>query len=113
MPPVGVECEVKHKYATPDWAQPDFHKTKVMAYGNELVIFHNENTCNGKHESVGAISDYLFRKLETPQQREEREREESRFNIERLLEDRVNFNNSRLPKTISKIIYDAGYRKEG
>lgn len=81
LPPVGVECEIKHKDATPDWAQPDFHKTKVIAYGNELVIFHNENTCNGKHESVGAISEYLFRKPKTPQQREEREKLEAAYDL--------------------------------
>lgn len=87
LPPVGAECEIKHKNATPDWAQPDFHKTKIIAYGNELVIFHNESTCNGKHESVGSISDYLFRKPETEAEKVVRERLENGKAYYQLMSD--------------------------
>lgn len=75
LPPVGVECEIKNKSADESWARPDFYKVKILAYGNELFIIHSENTCNGNHESCGVIEDYLFRPIETPEQKAARERE--------------------------------------
>lgn len=65
MPPVGVEIEVKHKDATPEWARPDFYKTEIVAIGKQLVIFAAEATgC----ETVGKIEDYEFRPVRTPEQ---------------------------------------------
>lgn len=65
MPPVGVEIEVKHKDATPEWARPDFYKTEIVALGKQLVIFAAEATgC----ETVGKIEDYEFRPVRTPDQ---------------------------------------------
>lgn len=68
LPPVGVEIEVKHKDATPEWARPDFYKTEIVALGKQLVIFAAESTgC----ETVGKIEDYEFRPVRTPEQIEE------------------------------------------
>lgn len=65
LPPVGVEIEVKHKDATPEWARPDFYKTEIVAIGKQLVIFAAEaNGC----ETVGKIEDYEFRPVRTPDQ---------------------------------------------
>lgn len=66
LPPVGVKCLIKHKNATKDWAKPDFHETTVVAYGEELAIFNDGVSCNGGLESVGKISDYLFRPIKSP-----------------------------------------------
>lgn len=64
-PPVGVEIEVKHKDATPEWARPDFYKAEIVAIGKQLVIFAAESTgC----ETVGKIEDYEFRPVRTPDQ---------------------------------------------
>ena len=64
-PPVGVEIEVKHKDATPEWARPDFYKTEIVALGKQLVIFAAEATgC----ETVGKIEDYEFRPVRTTEQ---------------------------------------------
>ena len=61
-PPVGVEIEVKHKDATPEWARPDFYKAEIVAIGKQLVIFAAEATgC----ETVGKIEDYEFRPVRT------------------------------------------------
>lgn len=81
LPPVGVECEIKHKRADSSWAKPDFYKVKIMAYGNELFIIHKEQTCNDCHESVGEIKDYLFRPIETPEQKAAREELESAYEL--------------------------------
>ncbi len=65
LPPVGVEIEAKHKDATPEWARPDFYKTKIVAIGKQLVIFAAEATgC----ETVVKIEDYEFRPVRTPEQ---------------------------------------------
>ena len=65
LPPVGVEIEVKHKHATPEWARPDFYKAEIVAIGKQLVIFAAEATgC----ETVGKIEDYEFRPVRTPEQ---------------------------------------------
>ena len=65
LPPVGVEIEVKHKDATPEWARPDFYKAEIVAIGKQLVIFAAEATgC----ETVGKIEDYEFRPVRTPDQ---------------------------------------------
>lgn len=65
LPPVGVEIEVKHKDATPEWARPDFYKAEIVAIGKQLVIFAAEaNGC----ETVGKIEDYEFRPVRTPDQ---------------------------------------------
>lgn len=64
-PPVGVEIEVKHKDATPEWARPDFYKSEIVAIGKQLVIFAAESTgC----ETVGKIEDYEFRPVRTTEQ---------------------------------------------
>lgn len=65
LPPVGVEIEVKHKDATPEWARPDFYKAEIVAIGKQMVIFAAEATgC----ETVGKIEDYEFRPVRTPEQ---------------------------------------------
>lgn len=64
LPPVGVEIEVKHKDATPEWARPDFYKAEIVAIGKQLVIFAAEAT---GFETVGKIEDYEFRPVRTPE----------------------------------------------
>ena len=60
LPPIGIECEIKHKDATKEWAQPDFHKETVKTYGDELFIIAGRN---GNRETVGVINDYFFRPI--------------------------------------------------
>jgi hypothetical protein len=69
MPKVGEECEIKHKDATEEWANPDFHYAKIKAFGDELFILESKNTCNGLKESAGSIGEYLFRPIKTRKQR--------------------------------------------
>jgi hypothetical protein len=109
LPAVGVECEavfIKYEHK-------GYGKFLILGYHDNYVWMEYIGDLSNKSKHYTAKVDMVkFRKPETEAERAEREREESRSNIERLLEDRINFNNSTLPKTISKIIYDAGYRKE-
>ncbi len=65
LPTAGIECEIKHKDATEEWAQPDFHYAKIKAIGDEMFILESGDTCNGRKESCGIINDYLFRPIQS------------------------------------------------
>lgn len=102
LPPVGCECRVKHKDAAKDWAKPDFHETTVVAYGEELVIFNDGVSVNGGFESVGKISDYLFKPIKSPREKA----------IEEMFaECYPNKKPSELLSIAIGKLYDAGYRK--
>lgn len=60
LPPVGMECEFKHKNAQPDWARPDFCRTTPVFFGEELAVFKDKFG----HETVGGHENYLFRPLD-------------------------------------------------
>ena len=99
MPPVGVEIEVKHKDATPEWARPDFYKAEIVAIGKQLVIFAAESTgC----ETVGKIEDYEFRPVRTTEQIAAEKRDAAIKEMQRLVGSCNTFPFAEL--------YDYGYR---
>lgn len=99
LPPVGVEIEVKHKDATPEWARPDFYKAEIVAIGKQLVIFAAEATgC----ETVGKIEDYEFRPVRTPEQIAAEKRDAAIKEMQRLVGSCNTFPFAEL--------YDYGYR---
>lgn len=99
LPPVGVEIEVKHKDATPEWARPDFYKAEIVAIGKQLVIFAAEATgC----ETVGKIEDYEFRPVRTPEQIFQDERLGAAYGMCKIARSLSNFDALHL--------YDAGLR---
>lgn len=101
MPPVGVEIEVKHKDATPEWARPDFYKAEIVAIGKQLVIFAAESTgC----ETVGKIEDYEFRPVRTPEQIAAEKRDAAIKEMQRLVGSCNTFPFAAL--------YDYGYRPQ-
>lgn len=55
--PFGL-VEIKHKDATEEWAQPDFHEMVVEYFGNEVMVLTDPAT--GK-ETAGAHCNYDFR----------------------------------------------------
>lgn len=59
-PPLG-RCLVKHKSATTEWAQPDFHEKNIVAAGDFLLIFRSDSG----QETVGEWDDYEFRPIRT------------------------------------------------
>ena len=105
LPPVGVEIEVKHKDATPEWARPDFYKAEIVAIGKQLVIFAAEATgC----ETVGKIEDYEFRPVRTPEQIEEANRLGA---VDKMREIVTNKNLKGYGLTVHLgALYDAGLR---
>lgn len=99
LPPAGVEIEVKHKDATPEWARPDFYKAEIVAIGKQLVIFAAEATgC----ETVGKIDDYEFRPVRTPEQIFQDERMAAAYAMCGVA--------SSLSNTDAAKLYDAGLR---
>lgn len=75
LPPVGVDCELKYKHST----NAIWRKCKVFSYSNEYGVVAAVWHCNYGmwcHNTIDVI-DYDFRKPETPEQREERERLEA------------------------------------
>lgn len=79
LPPVGEVCELKYKHAT----NANWRKCKVFAYSNDYgdaaAVWHLDGD-TWYHHSIN-ISEYEFRKPETQQQREERERLEAAFDL--------------------------------
>lgn len=65
-PPIGVPIESKHKDATLEWANPDFHETTIVAMGKHLAIFTHPGS---DHETVGRIDDYDFRPIRSEEDR--------------------------------------------
>lgn len=61
LPPAGAMVLIKHKNATSEWAQPDFHPMEIVCYGNELVIFRDPAGA----ERYGRLADYEFKPLPT------------------------------------------------
>lgn len=62
LPPVGVECEMKHKYSTPDWARPGFEPVVIVASGKDLFISSGTDLYR---ETVGSWDEYEFRPIRT------------------------------------------------
>lgn len=77
LPPVGVMCELKYKTAS----HAIWRKCKVFAYSNEdgfvAAIWHLDGEI-WRHNTI-ETSEYDFRKLESQQQLEVRERIESAY----------------------------------
>lgn len=77
--PYGL-VEIKHKDATEEWAQPDFHEMVVEYFGDEVMVLTDPAT--GK-ETAGAHCNYDFR----PYNAEAAEaRKRSRLAIEAIAE---------------------------
>ena len=79
LPPVGFECEMKYKHAS----KADWRACKVFAYSNEMgvvaAIWHWTDYM-WKHATID-VNGYEFRGIETPQQREEREKLEAAYDL--------------------------------
>ena len=79
LPPVGVECELKYRHST----HAIWMKCKVFSYSNEYgdvaaVWHYNDGVwCHGTID----VSDYEFRKPETPEKKAERERLEAAYDL--------------------------------
>ncbi len=77
LPPVGVMCELKYKAAS----HAIWRKCKVFAYSNEdgfvAAIWHLDGE-TWRHNTI-ETSEYDFRKLESQQQLEVRERIEAAY----------------------------------
>lgn len=58
---MGATVLIKHKHATSEWAQPDFHPMEIVCYGKELVIFRDP----ADNERHGKLADYEFKLLPT------------------------------------------------
>ena len=97
-PPVGALVEKKYKSAT-IWTE-----VKIIAAGNQLVIF----AFHDGDEMVGDWSDYEFRPLRT-------EREKAIDEISASIGANFRFEgydlHARITRSLSEVIYDAGYRK--
>lgn len=108
MPPVGVLIESRHKDATPEWANPDFHETIIVAMGNELAIFTHPGDAR---ETVGRIEDYDFRPIRSE---EDRCIGEMVAAMEHAIESQPGIVavSSQLEKG-ARALYRAGYRKTG
>lgn len=79
LPPAGVECELKYKHAK----NANWRKCKVFAYSSEhgsaAAVWHLDGEI-WHHHSINT-SEYEFRKLETPEQKAERERSEAAYDL--------------------------------
>ncbi|AFC22705.1 hypothetical protein VchM-138_0026 [Vibrio phage vB_VchM-138] len=77
LPPVGVECEFKFT----NEAESSFKICKVLCFGNSFAFMKSHRSINGYKEFALRISDIEFRKPETPQERQERERIEAAIRL--------------------------------
>lgn len=94
-PPVNVEIEMKCKAATEEWARPDFHPATLLFVGKEIFVTDEE--------TVGHLSDYLFRPIRTHEQKAAEDRDRVvRGILERGLKNGAGV------ATILKEAYDAG-----
>lgn len=59
FPPEGATVLIKHRNATNEWAQPDFHPMKIVARGRDLVIFADMNG----NERYGKLADYEYKPI--------------------------------------------------
>lgn len=98
-PPLG-KVLAKHKAATAEWANPDFHEKNIVAAGNDLVIFRTESG----EETVGSWCDYEFLPLRT-------EREKAIDEMVDVLKDAIQ-DTKTVHKICASALYDAGYRKQ-
>ena len=65
LPPINMPIELKHKDATKEWANPDFHESVLAFVGREMFVCDD-----GNRETFGRISDYEFRPFKTKEQLE-------------------------------------------
>lgn len=106
-PPADVLIEMKHKNATAGWARPDFHEEQLAWVGRDHFVTADEK--------FGALSDYLFRPIRTPEQIAAEERENAAIE----LFSTINWNDgktgwdrmSEKRKDDYRKAIDAGYRK--
>lgn len=94
LPPVGLEVEIDHLGSYQG-------RGIVLFYGEERCLIRN--TSKGlEREQTGAINEYAFRSIRTPEQiaAEERARQ-----IKRIIHDLD------VPLAVASRAYDAGYRK--
>lgn len=101
LPHINCRCLVKRKDADETWAQSDFNERIILCYGKELVIFANQ--ANGDYkETVGRISDYIFKPIDT------------RTDREKAIDEMASIISLRTrdgAKEVCGELYDAGYRK--
>ena len=85
LPPVGVECELKHKISTIS----SWRKCKVFAYSSEhrpvAAVWSFENG-KWRHYSID-VDNYDFRKLESPEAEKEREDLEAAYDLYRYAKE--------------------------
>lgn len=115
LPPVGVKIEISHKNAQPDWANPGFRETKIVAMGEQLMILEPDGS---GHEKVAKIADYHFRPLRTPEQiaAEERQKEIDGMVYE-MMRSRTGFgtdqtNAKEIAIGYAEQLHKSGYRKQ-
>jgi hypothetical protein len=106
LPPVGVTIEISHKNAQPDWANPGFRETKIVAMGEQLMILEADGS---GHEKVAKIADYHFRPIRTAEQIAAEEREAA---CRQLCIDAGSTEQTYRQMETAYRLYDAGYRKQ-
>ncbi|GAA0585289.1 hypothetical protein GCM10008997_37480 [Halomonas salifodinae] len=99
LPPIGVPIESKHKGATPEWANPDFHETTIVAMGKQIAIFTHPGS---DLETVGRIEDYDFRPIRSEEDRA----------VEAMLEELAPSMKTDGVQVVCRALYRAGYRKQ-
>lgn len=112
LPPVGVECE----YAFSGGNYSDWFECEILYVGKQCVFIKtkDENLIKsfGCEELSVEICNTKFRKPETPQQREEREREElADLACENLFGESIQNCRKDVADTVRCMI-EAGYKKE-
>ena len=100
LPPVGCECEMKHKC----WS--GFNRVTVAAITKEYAIVEDDSVI--AREQHYHLRDVTFRPLRA-------EREKAIDELAASIGDEFKFEgydlHTRITRSLSEFIYDAGYRK--
>lgn len=97
-PPVGLEVEVVH-------GNSDQGTGIVLFYGEQRCIIKN-TTEGAEREQTGAIEDYIFRPIRTPQQIEEEKRDNAAAEMAEATQGAKDWPDA------FRMLHNAGYRKQ-
>jgi len=105
VPPVGVTHEARHINWDENWANPEWTAKVITAHGEKMFL--TKSTKEDTREGAGFYCDWLFRPIQTKEQREAEVLEIVRVIREFDMMVDVHTNDA---SQLAGLIYDAGYR---